>query len=82
MADEPAVTSLDVIDLRCPLPVLMARKALNRLPAGAVLEVLASDPAASQDFSAFCQATGHQLIGESAEDGVQRFLIQKVTGSV
>lgn len=47
------VVELDARDLICPIPVLKARKALNALPAGAVLEVLATDPAAPKDFVAF-----------------------------
>lgn len=77
MAPDPAVTVLDVTDVKCPLPVLKARKALAGLAPGAVLEVLASDPGAADDFSAFCQATGHRLIGHSVEPGGQRFRIQK-----
>jgi tRNA 2-thiouridine synthesizing protein A len=78
MADSPTIAaSLDVVDLNCPLPVLKARKALEGLAHGAVLEVLASDPAAAEDFAAFCLATGHRLIGQSRASGVQRFLIQK-----
>lgn len=76
-ASDPAVT-LDVVDLKCPLPVLKARKVLAGLAPGALLEVLASDPGAPQDFAAFCQASGHLLIGQSAAaSGVQRFLIRK-----
>lgn len=76
-ASDPAVT-LDVADLKCPLPILKARKALAGLAPGALLEVLASDPGAAQDFAAFCQAGGHLLIGQSATAaGVQRFLIRK-----
>ncbi len=74
---DPAITSLDVVDLKCPLPVLKARKALAGLAPGALLEVLASDPGAAEDFAAFCQATGHLLVGQSAASGVQRFLIRK-----
>jgi tRNA 2-thiouridine synthesizing protein A len=77
MAADPAVTLLDAVNLKCPLPVLKARKALAGLAPGAVLEVLANDPGAAEDFAAFCQTTGHRLIGQSASSGVQRFLIQK-----
>lgn len=80
MDPNPAVMSLDVIDLKCPLPVLKARKALMGLAPGAVLEVLAGDPGAAQDFEAFCRATGHRLIEQSSESGIQRFLIQKADG--
>ncbi len=75
-ADDPPV--LDVVGLRCPLPVLKARKALAGLAPGSLLEVVASDPAAAQDFAAFCAASGHLLVAQSAADGVQRFLIRKV----
>ena len=67
---------LDATGLRCPLPVLRARKALRSLPAGARLRVLATDPGAVQDFRAFCEATGHRLLESRAEeDGVLVFLI-------
>lgn len=79
MAADPAVTLLDAVDLKCPLPVLKARKALAGLAPGAVLEVLANDPGAAEDFAAFCQATGNRLVGQSAGSGLQRFLIQKAT---
>jgi tRNA 2-thiouridine synthesizing protein A len=69
--------TLDVAGLRCPLPVLKAKKALTSLAPGAVLEVIASDPAAVEDFEAFCRATGHRLRAQSSEGGLHRFLIEK-----
>ena len=71
---------LDATGLRCPLPVLRARKALRALPAGARLRVLATDPGAVRDFRAFCEATGHELVeSRAAEDGVLAFLIRKAS---
>jgi tRNA 2-thiouridine synthesizing protein A len=67
---------LDTIGLRCPLPVLKARKALCGLAPGRVLEVLANDPAAAQDFLALCQVTGHRLLGQSKDGSVLRFFIE------
>ena len=60
MTDE--ITSLDATDLRCPLPVLRARKMLKWLPDGALMDVLATDTAAPKDFEAFCREAGHTLI--------------------
>ena len=71
------VVRLDARDLICPIPVLKARKALNGLPAGAVLEVLATDPAAPKDFAAFCEATGNALLSTSEVDGATLFRIAK-----
>lgn len=69
--------TLDARGLQCPLPVLRARKAMKDVPAGGVLEVLATDPSAVKDFQAFCAAAGHDLVEWREEDGVYTFLIGK-----
>jgi tRNA 2-thiouridine synthesizing protein A len=70
---------LDATGLKCPLPVLRARKVLRSLDAGAQLRVLATDPGALQDFRAFCEAAGHELLEarRREEDGVLVFLIRR-----
>ena len=74
----PADSTLDATGLLCPLPVLKARRALRHVPAGGILEVLATDPGATKDFEHFCQTTGCKLI-ESGEAtaGVLRFRLKK-----
>ena len=59
---------LDASDLLCPLPVLKARKRLQPLDAGDILEMRATDPAAIVDVPHFCAEAGHALI-ETREDG-------------
>ena len=72
------ITTLDATGLLCPLPVLKARRSLRSVPAGGLLEVLATDPGATKDFQHFCQTTGCELV-ESGEQpgGVLRFLLKK-----
>ncbi len=65
---EPAAR-LDARGLKCPLPVLKARRALKPLAAGEVLEVLADDPAAPKDFRAFAETTGYALEELPADGG-------------
>lgn len=60
--------TLDVRGMRCPLPVLKARKALAVMAPGEEIEILATDPAARIDFRHFCDSTGHRLVA-TAEDG-------------
>jgi len=68
---------LDAKGLNCPLPILHARKKLNAMAAGDVLEVHATDPGLVADFQAFCRQTGNELI-ESAQDGkVYKFQIKR-----
>ncbi|MCE2517608.1 MAG: sulfurtransferase TusA family protein [Alphaproteobacteria bacterium] len=53
---------LDLKGLKCPLPVLKARRAIKDMSTGQVLEVRADDPAAQLDFPHFCETQGHALI--------------------
>ncbi len=76
--DETPNETLDATGLRCPLPVLRARKALKAVAEGGVLQVLATDPSAVADFQSFCQTTGHQLLAWDETDGRFAFLIRKV----
>ena len=71
-------TTLDATGLLCPLPVLKARRALKAVPAGGILEVLATDPGATKDFEHFCHTTGCDLIEASEQPGgVLRFRLRK-----
>lgn len=56
---------LDYRGLRCPLPVLRARRALKGLAGGTEVVIRCDDPSAPGDFRAFCEATGHVLLGTS-----------------
>ncbi|MGI9369826.1 MAG: sulfurtransferase TusA family protein [Ruegeria sp.] len=75
MTDETNI--LDALGLLCPLPVLKARKMLKSLPNGAVLRVLADDPAAVIDVPHFCIEAGHNLISQGEENGHQFYVIRK-----
>lgn len=70
--------ALDARGLLCPLPVLKARKRLMALAPGAVLEVLADDPAAVIDMPHFCAEQGHELLAaEPAPEGATRYRIRR-----
>lgn len=70
-------TLLDTRGLKCPLPVLRARKAMQKLAPGTLLRVLATDPGTVQDFRAFCAATGHELLESGRAGDEFRFLLRK-----
>ena len=76
-AEAEPTTTLDATGLLCPLPVLKARRALKAVPAGGILEVLATDPGATKDFEHFCRTTGCELLEASEADGVLRFRLKK-----
>lgn len=70
-------TVLDATGLRCPLPVLRARKAMKTVDPGGVLEVIATDPSAVADFQSFCETTGDELLSWTEREGRFTFLIRK-----
>ncbi len=72
-----ADVTLDAKGLKCPLPILKARKALKETPPNGTLEVLATDPGSVADFEAFCRATGNERAEHSSAGEVYRFLIRR-----
>lgn len=74
---------LDVRGLNCPMPLLKAKQALNKLEGGALLQVQATDPGSVRDFEVFAKQSGHRLLSSQAEPGepeVFVYLLQKKVG--
>jgi tRNA 2-thiouridine synthesizing protein A len=53
---------LDVTGLSCPKPLLYTKKKLATLAPATILKILLDDKKSLEDFSFFCQATGHILL--------------------
>jgi tRNA 2-thiouridine synthesizing protein A len=68
--------TLDARGLKCPLPILLAKRALKRVPRGGVLELLATDRGVDADIVDFCELTGTILVDSSFADGVHRFILR------
>ncbi len=73
----PHDRELDARGLNCPLPILRTKKALNEMATGAVLRVLATDPASIKDFQAFSKQTGNALLEHSEAEGVFQFYLRR-----
>jgi tRNA 2-thiouridine synthesizing protein A len=68
---------LDASGLKCPLPVLKARKALQTVPVGDILSVLVTDPGAPGDFAHFCSVTGNEWLGAEPAGAATRIEIRR-----
>jgi tRNA 2-thiouridine synthesizing protein A len=76
------LTSLDLSGLKCPLPALKTRKALQALQPGDRLEVRCTDPLSVIDIPNLIRETGDKVeITERAEQGIV-FLIEKTNGPI
>lgn len=68
---------LDALGLECPQPVVRARRVLERMRAGGVLEVRADDPLAELDLQVFCERCGHEFLGGTEAEDHRRIRIRK-----
>lgn len=69
--------TLDAKGLNCPLPIVKTAMAMKELASGDLLEVLATDPGSAKDFAAWSKSTGNQIVEQSADGGVFRFVLLK-----
>ena len=68
---------VDASGLQCPLPLLRLKKALQELESGAVVKVIATDPAAHLDFGVYVEQTGHEMVKFLRITEQQVFFIRK-----
>jgi tRNA 2-thiouridine synthesizing protein A len=76
----PVIEISQVVDARglsCPMPIVKTAQAVKPLPSGAVVELLATDAGSTKDVAAWCRATGHELIEQTSDGAVYRFVIRR-----
>ena len=78
MSEVKADVRVDASGLNCPMPILKAKKALDSLGAGQVLEFIATDSGTKADIPALLKRLGHELVGSREENGKFIFYIKKI----
>jgi tRNA 2-thiouridine synthesizing protein A len=68
---------LDAKGLNCPLPILKTKVLLNKMQAGEILYVEATDPHSVIDFEAYCARTEHELLNIEEEERLFKFYIRR-----
>jgi tRNA 2-thiouridine synthesizing protein A len=68
---------VDARGLSCPMPIVRTAQAVKPLAPGAIVEVLSTDPGSTKDFVAWCRSTGNELVEQSADGAVYRFVIRR-----
>ena len=74
---QTAETVLDLRGLRCPQPVLRAKKALRKVPLGGTLVLHCTDPLTVIDVPHFVNQTGHLLSAQERDGPLYIFRIMK-----
>jgi tRNA 2-thiouridine synthesizing protein A len=68
---------VDARGLSCPMPIVRTAQTIRSLESGAVVEVLATDPGSLKDFTAWCRSTGNELLEQTSDGPVHRFVIRR-----
>jgi len=70
--------TLDVKGVNCPMPIIETKQAIDGLPAGSVLEVLATDPGSMSDIEGWANSAGGvELVEQIEDDDVYRHYVRK-----
>ena len=68
---------MDLRGLKCPLPALFTRRALESKPPGFLLSVKADDPLAYIDVPHMCRGEGHDVISTERDGNVTTILLRR-----
>jgi tRNA 2-thiouridine synthesizing protein A len=68
---------VDARGLSCPMPIVKTAQAIKTVASGALIEVLATDPGSVKDFAAWSRTTGNELVEQSSDGGVYRFVLRR-----
>ncbi|WP_026700771.1 sulfurtransferase TusA family protein [Salibacterium aidingense] len=68
---------LNAEGLACPMPVVKAKKEIDNLNAGDILEIHATDKGAASDIPAWTKSSGHELVQQDEENDILKFWIKK-----
>ena len=71
------IIKLDLLGLKCPLPVLKTAKKLKEISENEVLMVRVDDESAEKDLQELCKKKKFVLLEKSKENKILCFIIKK-----
>jgi tRNA 2-thiouridine synthesizing protein A len=63
--------------LECPMPLLKAKKEIDAMESGQVLEIIGTDEGSKVDLPGWCDRVGHSYLGVKEEANFFKFYIKK-----
>jgi tRNA 2-thiouridine synthesizing protein A len=68
---------LDLRGLKCPMPALLARRALARAAAGGIVEIVCDDPLAPIDVPHMCREQGYDVLTVERNAAITRLVLRR-----
>lgn len=79
VADATVDREVDARGLACPMPVIELARAVAATEIGALIRLLATDPAARVDVPVWCRMQRQRLLTVDEDpEGILRFLVERV----
>ena len=75
--DERTQDEIDLRGLKCPLPALMARRALRSAASGTILRIVTDDPMAPIDVPHMCRQENFEVVSMTREGDVARMVLKR-----
>ena len=70
-------TCVDARGLKCPQPLMMAKKAIGQITEGQIIKLEATDPHTDLDLQVWCERFGHHLNIVESNSETYTFYIEK-----
>lgn len=68
---------IDAKGLSCPMPIVKAKKGMDTLESGQVLEIHTTDKGSKSDLTAWASSAGHELLSVVEVEDTFKFFIKK-----
>ncbi len=78
MSEGQATQVLNLKGLLCPMPVVKLSVALKKLPVGATIEGIATDPGVMADIPAWARTSGNELVSIVQQGKEYHFVVKKL----
>ena len=69
--------TIDAKGQKCPMPVLLTSRGIKKIESGQIMLVEATDSGSRSDIPSWAKDTGNELLDQTDEDGVFRYIIRK-----
>lgn len=68
---------VDAKGLACPMPLVKAKKAIDEMQVGQLMQLLSTDKGAFADFQAWVNKSSNEIVKVDTADGIYTFIIRK-----
>lgn len=68
---------LDCCGYVCPHPQLYAKKSIEKMEEGDVIDILFDNPSSKETIIQMCEGQGHEILESVTEGGVMKLVVEK-----